>query len=111
MLERAIQRALAQLAEIFASNYKTGKEVGQLLAGLTITAPAIYYIKKQIGGGKTKDISTQKQKDIHADSSGELNTKGQGTLVAAVYKDDDGHFYQVTKDKIYSWDATKSQWV
>lgn len=105
MFEQAVQRAITKLEGIFASKYKLGHEVGQIIAGLTITAPAIHYLNKQLHGGQTKQVKLTKKQDLHVDQHKVVNVSGHGTLVAAIYHGDDGGWYKWADGRWFSWNG------
>lgn len=108
MLQRALAAARANIKKIFASKHAFGQQIGETVAGLVITGPVAAILVKNYRGGDVK-VNLSEIDRISIDRSGDINHDNNGTLVAILYKGDDGNHYKHTAVGWYTWNG--SDWV
>lgn len=115
MLEKAWRKAIQTLEEMYnnraALAKAVGKEVGssaQRFVFLKISAPLVQKLRKG-HGPNSREVNATKQCDIHHDEVNGVNGQGHGTLIAAIYLDDDGYYHKMMGERWYAWNG--AEWV
>lgn len=98
-MKKIIEKALENVAKLFASKRALGQQLGETAAILVRDYLVIAGVRKAVTHIKS----------LYVDRSGNINDQGNGTLIAAIYQTDDGGYYKEMDGKIYTWNG--NSWV
>jgi|CXWL01.1.fsa_nt_gi hypothetical protein len=107
MFEEILKAAYKEAIEVLKSPRRTGVTVGSTLVGGTVISYAWQeYRKIKQHDNSEKQLRVTRFKEIHHDVDKGFNDQGRGTLVAAIYTDDNGGLHKKVGNQWYTWNGT-----